>query len=113
MSPHTQGILITLVLAAVCVAGDYFLKVASELNRPFFSRYFFAGMFVYAASAFGWVIVMRTMKLAEVGVFFSVSIVICLTALGYFFFNETLKPREIAGVILAVASLILLSRFAE
>ena len=113
MSPYVTAILVIITLSAVGVAGDYFLKVASESAKPFFNGHFFAGLVIYALTAFGWVIVLKHMKLAQVGVFYSVSIVIFLTALGYFQFNETLKPREIVGVVLAITSLLLLSRFSE
>ena len=37
---------------------------------------------------------------------------ILLTAVGTFVFRESLGPREVAGLILAIASLYLLTRFA-
>jgi multidrug transporter EmrE-like cation transporter len=38
--------------------------------------------------------------------------VLLLTAIGFVFFNETLNVYEIAGLILAIGSLVLLARFA-
>ncbi len=113
MTPYGSAILITIALSVVGVVGDYFLKVASDSERPFFRQHFVVGLLVYAITAFGWVVVLKHMKLAQVGAIYSVSIVILLTALGYFQFHETLKTREIVGVILAITSLLLLSRFAE
>jgi small multidrug resistance pump len=74
--------------------------------------WFYVGFAVYASTAFGWVFVMKHLKLATVGVVYSVSMIVLLTAIGAIGFGESLGPREIAGLILAVASLYLLMRFA-
>ena len=55
---------------------------------------------------------MQHLKLAVVGVVYSVSMIILLTAIGTFVFRESLGSREVAGLILAIASLYLLTRFA-
>jgi multidrug transporter EmrE-like cation transporter len=65
-----------------------------------------------SACAFGWVFVMKHLKLATIGVVYSVSMVLLLTAIGIVFFREFLNYYEIAGLIMANASLILLVRFA-
>ena len=55
---------------------------------------------------------MKHLKLAVVGVVYSVAMIVLLTTVGAIGFGESLGPREIAGVILAVASIVLLMRFA-
>jgi multidrug transporter EmrE-like cation transporter len=55
---------------------------------------------------------MRHLKLATIGVLYSVSLVLLLTAVGVVLFRESLSYFEIIGIILAVASLVLLMRFA-
>jgi multidrug transporter EmrE-like cation transporter len=55
---------------------------------------------------------MQHLKFAIVGVVYSVAMIILLTAVGTFVFRESLGPREVAGLILAIASLYLLTRFA-
>ena len=54
---------------------------------------------------------MKHMKLATLGVVYSVSTVLLLAFVGVIFFQESLNPYEIGGIVLAVASLILLSAF--
>jgi small multidrug resistance pump len=112
VSSHSLAILITIGFSAVGVIGDYFLKLASQQASPLRSTWFYIGFAVYASTAFGWVIVMKHLKLAVVGVVYSVAMIVLLTAVGAIGFGESLGPREIAGVILAVASIILLMRFA-
>jgi small multidrug resistance pump len=112
VSSHSLAILITIGFSAVGVIGDYFLKLASQQASPLRSTWFYIGFAVYASTAFGWVIVMKHLKLAVVGVVYSVAMIVLLTAVGAIGFGESLGPREIAGVILAVASIVLLMRFA-
>ena len=112
MSSHSLAILITIGFSAVGVIGDYFLKLASQQASPLRSSWFYIGFAVYASTAFGWVIVMKHLKLAVVGVVYSVAMIVLLTAVGAIGFGESLGPREITGVILAVASIVLLMRFA-
>ncbi len=94
------------------VVGDYLLKLASGRNNPFSSKWFYLGFAVYASTAFGWVFVMRHLKLATIGVVYSVSMILLLTAVGVAVFREPLSVYEIAGLVMAIASLVLLVRFA-
>jgi multidrug transporter EmrE-like cation transporter len=55
---------------------------------------------------------MRHLKLATIGVVYSISMVLLLTAVGVVLFGESLNYYELAGIVLAVASLVLLMRFA-
>jgi drug/metabolite transporter (DMT)-like permease len=105
-------ILVTVGFSVVGVLGDYLLKLASSRPSPLRSGWFYLGFAVYASTAFGWVYVMRHLKLATIGVVYSVSMVLLLTALGAVIFREPLNAYEITGLVLAVASLILLMRFA-
>lgn len=99
--------LITVLLALAAVAGDGFLKVASESPRPFLCWQFLAGFLIYGLTAFGWVVVMPHLKLAYIGVIFCLTMVLSLCILGLFF-GEKLNSTEWLGIGLAAASLILL-----
>lgn len=112
MDPKSKALLITVAFSAWGVLGDYFLKLASEQPEPFKSRWFFLGFTVYSSTAFGWLYVMKHLKLATISVVYSVSMILLLTAIGVFFFREKLSWPEIAGMAMAVGSLILLMRFA-
>jgi drug/metabolite transporter (DMT)-like permease len=65
---------------------------------------------LYASTAFAWVFVMRHLKLATIGVIYSVSMVLLLAGMGVLFFGERLGRSEVAGIALAVAALLLLAR---
>ena len=106
------AILVTVAFSMLGVLGDYFLKLASEQPNALATRPFYLGFVVYASTAFGWVFVMKHLKLATIGVLYSVSMILMLTAIGTVFFHESLGRYEIAGLVLAIVSLILLVRFA-
>lgn len=108
----TGAFFITVGLALASVAGDYFIKIASTSSSPVYNLHFLAGLLIYAMTAFGWVVVMPHLKLAYIGVVFSLAIVLGLCLLGVFFFQESLRPSEWLGVGLAIVSIILLHRLA-
>src|SRR5262245_61091639 len=112
MGHTTLAVLVTVAFSIVGVLGDYFLKLASAREQPLRTGWFYLGFALYASTAFGWVFVMKHLKLATIGVLYSVSIVLLLTAIGTVFFRESLSRYEIAGLVMAIASLILLVRFA-
>jgi multidrug transporter EmrE-like cation transporter len=55
---------------------------------------------------------MKHLKLATISVLYSVSMVVLLTAVGVGLFREPLNYYEVAGLVMAIAALILLVRFA-
>jgi small multidrug resistance pump len=111
MDKSTLAVLVTVGFSIVGVTGDYFLKLASAQSEPLRSKWFYIGFAVYATTAFGWVFVMKYLKLSTIGVVYSISMVLLLTAIGVIWFRETLNAYEIAGLLMAVASLVLLTRF--
>lgn len=112
MPKPTFAILVTVAFSVIGVVGDAFLKLASERERPLQSAWFYLGFALYASTAFGWVYVMQRLKLGTIGVVYSVSMILLLTLVGVVFFREKLHPGEIVGIVLALASLALLVRFA-
>jgi small multidrug resistance pump len=112
MGTKTLAVLVTVAFSVVGVLGDYFLKLASAREQPLRSTSFFLGFALYASTAFGWVFVMKHLKLATISVLYSVSLVLLLTAMGVVLFRESLNYFEVIGIVLAVVSLVLLMRFA-
>lgn len=112
MEKRALAIIVTIGFSMVGVAGDYLLKRASEAANPVRSGWFYAGFAVYASTAFGWVFVMRHLKLATIGVVYSVSMILLLTAVGMVLFREPINRYEALGLAMAVGSLFLLMRFA-
>jgi multidrug transporter EmrE-like cation transporter len=93
------------------VTGDYFLKMASGKERSLATVEFGVGAGLYMLSAVGFLIVMRHMSLASIGVWYALGTILLLAGLGIFVFKEELTGREMAGIALAFVSLGLLSRF--
>jgi drug/metabolite transporter (DMT)-like permease len=109
--PAFAAVLVTIAFSIVGVVGDYFLKLASEERNSLKTFSFYLGFALYASTAFGWVFVMKYLKLATIGVVYSVAMILLLTAVGVFVFRESLNYYEIAGLVMAIASLVLLMRF--
>ena len=105
-------LLVTVAFRLVGVLGDYFLKVASGRDHSLQSGSFYLGFGLYASTAFGWVFVMKHLKLATISVLYSICMILLLTAIGVVVFREALTAYEIIGLVLAAISLVLLMRFA-
>ena len=112
MGTRTIAVLVTIAFSVIGVLGDYFLKLASAREQPLRTGWFYIGFALYASTAFGWVFVMKHLKLATISVLYSVSLVLLLTAVGVVLFRESLNYFEVIGIVFAVVSLILLMRFA-
>jgi small multidrug resistance pump len=112
MDKTTVAVLVTIAFSVVGVVGDYFLKLASNREQPLGTGWFYLGFALYASTAFGWVFVMRHLKLATISVLYSVSMILLLTAVGVVMFRESLNYSELTGIALAVVALVLLMRFA-
>jgi small multidrug resistance pump len=112
MGTRTIAVLVTIAFSVIGVLGDYFLKLASAREQPLRTGWFYLGFALYASTAFGWVFVMKHLKLATISVLYSVSLVLLLTAIGVVLFRESLNYFEVIGIVLAVVSLVLLMRFA-
>ncbi len=104
--------LVTIGFSVIGVLGDYFLKLASAKEQSLRTSCFYLGFALYASTAFGWVFVMKHLKLATISVLYSVSLVLLLTGIGVVLFHESLNYFEVIGIVLAVMSLVLLMRFA-
>jgi small multidrug resistance pump len=111
MDRTTVMVIVAAAMSAVGIVGDYFLKRASDATNPLVTRSFVVGLVLYSTTAFAWVYVMRHLKLATIGVIYSVCMILMLTGMGVFFFGESLNRYEAVGIVLAVVSITLLSRF--
>jgi multidrug transporter EmrE-like cation transporter len=111
MNRTALAVLVAAAMSCFGIVGDYFLKLASQRERPLLSKEFPVGLVLYASTAFAWVYLMRYLKLATIGVVYSVCMILLLTAMGVLLFQESLSRWEVAGIVLAIASILLLSRF--
>lgn len=111
MDSKIAAIGVVILLSLLGVVGDYFLKLASVEERFIWNRWFPIGLAIYASTAFGWVYALKNMKLATIGVVYSMCMILLLAVLGVVVFKERLTLGEVAGILMAVGSLILLSRF--
>lgn len=104
-------ILSVILLSAIGVVGDFFIKLSGNGEKFLNIKWFLLGLLVYMFLAFGWFYTMKHIKLSSLGVIYSLTTVLLLVAVGVFYFHEHLNTREIIGVTLAILSVCLLSRF--
>lgn len=102
---------IVIVLAAVGVLGDYFIKLSGNGHSYISYRPFFIGMSIYAITAVGWFYLMKHMKLGVLGVFYALTTVILLAIVGVVFFEEQLNIYDIVGITLGITAIVMLARF--
>jgi len=100
----TLAMRVTIVLAGSAALGDYFLKLAGTREHSLRAGWFFFGFALYASTAFGWVFVMKHLKLATKSVLYSISMVLLLIAVGVLVFRESPNSYEFADLGLAVTS---------
>jgi small multidrug resistance pump len=103
--------LVTVGLSVLSVLADYLLKRASASPQAFSRWYFAAAVFIYGASCFAWIYVLRHLKLATIGAIYSVLVIGLLTVIGITVFHESLSYSECVGLAAAAVALILLGRF--
>lgn len=96
--------------ALASVAGDFFLKLASARDVGALSGAFAMGAGLYVVTALGWMIAMRFMPMATVGVAYSAAMLVLIALLGAFVFGERLAARECLGVLCAVAAVALMHK---
>jgi small multidrug resistance pump len=101
-----------IILSMIGVIADFFIKLSGNGAKFVDLKWFIVGMVIYGLTAFGWFFVMKNIKLTTLGVFYSISTIIFLALVGVFYFKESINNYEVIGIILAIASLILLGRFA-
>jgi undecaprenyl phosphate-alpha-L-ara4N flippase subunit ArnF len=103
---------LVIILTLITVAGDYFIKRASLRQGYSGWNFLLIGALIYALTAFGWFYLFRKIKLANSTAIYGASAIIFLTLIGFFIFGEKLKFIEVIGILMAIGSIILLSRFA-
>jgi undecaprenyl phosphate-alpha-L-ara4N flippase subunit ArnF len=108
MNPVIISLLAIVGLALVGVGGDTLLRLAGAGVKFIDWKFFILGLIVYASTAIGWFFALKYIKFSTVGVYYSLASLLFLIIIGHFYFKETLSPREIFGMVLGVASIILL-----
>ncbi len=91
-----------IMVTAVTLVGDYFIKLASGKANGLFTPTFAIGLVFYGLPAIGWFYLMRSHALSVIGVLYSAATILQLTSLSIFVFKEGFSWREALGVTLAL-----------
>ena len=103
-----NGFLVFGGIIGATALGDYFLKLASLKEAALRAPEFWLGASLYMATALGFLYAMRHMNLAAIGVWYAMLTILVMAALGVIVFRESLTPREIAGVVMALGAVVLM-----
>jgi drug/metabolite transporter (DMT)-like permease len=103
-----QSLIPACILTLIAVFADSIIKKAALMNSSDARYWLIAGIIIYGATGVGWFYVMKHMPLYAVGVVFSLVSTLTLVLVGVFFFHETLSTKEMIGIALGVASLIII-----
>ena len=104
------GLGFTFLTALVVIIGDTILKLAADGDHPVTSTLVLTGCAIYAVSAVLWLYAMRHITLAQAGVTYSMLTLLALCAIGALWFDEPIRAREVAGILCALAAMILMVR---
>ena len=113
MWADSRGIALAILLSFIGVAADTILKYASLRPSPYANAWFVLGCVTSVAYAVVWVQLMHHAKFASAGLMYSILSALLLLAIGKLLFSETLSRGELAGVVMAIGSIMLLGRISE
>lgn len=97
-----------LIFAATMIDtfGDISSKYSAVKGK---NIYLFTAVILYILSTFIWAISLKHQELSKATVIFNTLNIITVVLAGVYIFNETLSLINIAGIILGIVSIILLS----
>jgi len=112
MSNIVIGLAFCLITSLIVIAGDTLVKLAADNGRSLTSPSMIAVYALYASAAVAWYGAMRHMDLGQGGVAFSMFTLLALCVIGAVAFDEPVHLREAAGIVCALAALVLMARVA-
>ncbi|KKR05979.1 MAG: hypothetical protein UT34_C0001G0019 [candidate division WS6 bacterium GW2011_GWF2_39_15] len=111
--PWYLKILTVLIVTVFVVIGDVLLKNSISAVGTKKVLYILGGIIIYIISAFGFQRMYKVMEFSNSGVIYAVISVVLFTAIGLFLYHEKVTPYEVLGIVLALISVYLMSRFAN
>jgi undecaprenyl phosphate-alpha-L-ara4N flippase subunit ArnF len=103
-----HGLAFSLFTALVVILGDVAIKIAAD-RSALNSLHMALGVTLYGVSAVLWFFAMRHVTLGQAAVAYSMLTLIALFVIGVVAFNEPMGPREITGILFAVAAMALMT----
>jgi drug/metabolite transporter (DMT)-like permease len=100
----SQPLVITAIIATTII-GDYVLKLASN-KENFLSPHLLAGVILYALPAFGWMHLMKTQSLAQIGIIYSTGTILALFLMSLLVFREALSARDFIAGLFALCAIL-------
>jgi|GEM_PF-1219811 len=103
----------TLVLAGLTLLtalGDGLINAAGEQKKTDY-RQLIGGLFIYVCTGLVWFVIYKHVKFSVSGAIYGAMTALVFTLIGIFYFHETIRFPEVIGIVMAISSIFLLSRF--
>jgi drug/metabolite transporter (DMT)-like permease len=97
-------------LTLLTAVGDGLINAAGEQKKTDY-RQLIGGLVIYVCTGLFWFVVYKHIKFSVSGALYGVMTALVFTLIGIFYFHETIKAPEIIGIVMAILSIFLLSRF--
>ena len=105
-----QGYGLILATSAIIIVADAVLKSAADAGHAVYHGQVVLGAGLYLVSALVWFWAMHHVGLTQGGVAFAMLSLLALAAIDVFWFGMRFGPREVAGILAAIAAMILMTR---
>lgn len=106
------NILVVVCVTTIAIWGDTFLKSATTSTGIKHVFDLTMGVVIYALVAFGFYYMYKLMDFSSSGVIYALVSILLYMGVGLFLYKEAINMYEVIGIILAITSIFLLSRFA-
>lgn len=97
----------------IAVIGDVFIKKATQAKGTEVYLLLTVAAIFYVLNSISFYFVYKTMKLSTIGVVYAISTIIMFAFVGVLIFKEKIALQEVIGIILAITSVVLMSKFAN
>lgn len=104
-------VLLIFLLTIFTAFGDSLIKKAGQ-PKDTNIIYLLTGLAVYCATGIIWFFIYKKTEFSTVGSIYGVATVLVFALVGVFYFKETVTLVEFVGMVMAVASILILSKFA-
>ncbi len=102
-----------LLVTILTIYGDILLKDATKYTGIKSITYIVGGLIMYLFVGLGFYQMYKSLEFSTAGIIYSVLCILGFAISGLLFFNEKITFYEGIGIILAIISVILMSRFAN
>lgn len=104
-----RNFLVIVGLSGLNVVGDWLIKSATTLNGPERTHLVVIGYAAYVVSWPAWYFALKSLGLTQVAVLYALATLVLRVFLDVAWLGHRLNDREIAGIMVAIGAVVLLT----